>query len=114
VSGINTLVIAVIVGCSLVTVFEKCAPLWLLSRFKLSPKAELWLGYIPAAVLTALIMPEIFFVKNQDASYSLFISIKNVFLAASVPAMIVAYTRESFFGSVVAGMATVALLRYFF
>jgi branched-subunit amino acid transport protein len=34
-------------------------------------------------------------------------------LAASVPAMIVAYIKESFFGAVVTGMAAVALMRHF-
>ncbi|MDR1471402.1 MAG: AzlD domain-containing protein [Synergistaceae bacterium] len=105
-------VMAVILGCSLVTIFEKCAPLWLLSRFKPGRKTEEWLGYVPAAVLAALAAPEIFLAKNPDNSYSLFISANNVFLAASVPALIAAYIKESFFGAVAAGMAAAALLRY--
>jgi branched-subunit amino acid transport protein len=105
--------LAVILGCALVTLFEKCAPLWLLSNFNFGLKAEEWLGYVPSAVLAAFLAQEILFVRNPDSSYSLFISVKNVFLAASVPAMIVAYIKESFFGAVVTGMAAVALMRYF-
>lgn len=101
----------VIIGCSIVTMLEKSLPIWILGGRTLPPKVEKWLGYAPAAVLAALLVPEIFLSKGPDQSYSLFISLKNVFLVASVPAFVVAYKKESFFAAILVGMATVAILR---
>ena len=102
----------IIVGTCLVTQFEKGAPLWFLGRRKLSPSVERWLSFVPAAVLTALLVPEVLLTREApNLPYRLFLSAENVFLIASVPALLVAYWKDSFFGAVVAGMATVALLR---
>jgi branched-subunit amino acid transport protein len=103
----------VIIGCAAVTQFEKGSPFWLLGGRKLSPAVEKWLSFIPAAVLTALLVPEVLMRKLPDGGYSLFISQDNVFLLASAPAVFIAWKWDSFFGAIVAGMASVALLRYF-
>lgn len=106
-------ILLIILGCSIVTMLEKSLPIWLLGNRKLPPKLERWLSFAPAAVLTALLVPEVLLSKNPDQTYTLFLSTKNVFLLASVPALIIAYLKESFFGAVVVGMTAVALLRHF-
>ena len=108
--SIQTLII--IAATCLVTQFEKGAPLWLLGKRKLGPKVERWLSFIPAAVLTSLLIPELFLHKDITGAQTLFLSIDNVFLAASFPALAVAFWKRSFFGAVIAGMVTVALMRY--
>lgn len=94
-----------------VTFFEKGGPLWMLEGRKMNPIVERWLGFVPAAVLAALLFPEVLLHKGPDAAPSLFLSWKNFFLIASVPSLIVAYRKKSFFGAIVTGMATVAILR---
>ncbi|GHV53882.1 branched-chain amino acid ABC transporter [Synergistales bacterium] len=103
----------VIIGCAVVTQLEKGAPFWLLGGRKLNPVIEKWLSFVPAAVLTALLIPEVLMRKLPDGGYALFISPDNVFLLASAPAVFIAWKWNSFFGAIVAGMASVALLRYF-
>lgn len=107
-------VLAVIVGCTAVTWLEKCLPLVLFGGRRFSPFAERWLTCVPAAVLTALLVPEVLLRKGTGGGYELFLSSQNDFLIASVPALLVAYWKNSFFGAIVVGMGTLALLRYFF
>lgn len=109
----NSYTLLVILGTCLMTQFEKGAPLWLMGRRKPGPKLERWLGFVPAAVLTALLVPELLFRKGAGGTPEVFFSVHNVFLLASVPAFIVAWWKRSFFGAVLAGMATVALFRLF-
>jgi len=47
-------VIWVILGCALVTVIPRVAPLVFLSRVRMPGVLERWLGYVPVAVLAAL------------------------------------------------------------
>ena len=108
----NFQTLLIIIGTCAVTQFEKGAPLWLLGRRKLGAKVERWLGFIPAAVLTALLVPELLLRRTPEGAQTLFLSADNVFLIASIPALAVAYWRRSFFGAVITGMAAVALLRY--
>ncbi len=95
-----------------VTLFEKGGPLWMLGGRKMHPVVERWLGFIPAAVLAALLFPEILLHKGPGAVPSLFLSWKNYFLIACLPSLAIACWRKSFFGAIIAGMATVAILRF--
>ena len=94
-----------------VTFFEKGAPLWLLGTRKMNPHAERWLGFVPAAVLAALLFPEILLREAADGATVLFLSRENIFLIASIPSLAIALWKRSFFGAITAGIATVALLR---
>jgi len=104
----------IILGTCLVTQFEKGGPLWILGGRKLPPFVERWLGFVPAAVLTALLVPEVLLRKTPDETYALFLSPDNVYLLAAIPALAVAYWKDSFLGSALTGMAAVALLRFLF
>lgn len=102
-----------IILMSAVTLLEKASPLWLLGGRRMHPVAERWLRFVPTAILAALLFPEILFHKTPGAEPALFLSRDNLFLIASIPPFIVAYWKKSFFGAIIAGIATIAILRMF-
>lgn len=106
--------VLLIIGMTLVTYIPRMAPLLLLSSRELRPGLIRWLEMIPPAVLAALLAPSLFLQTTPDGGAKLFLSPDNTFLLAAVPTFIVAKISKSFFGTVAAGMAVVALLRYFF
>ncbi len=111
--GITTANILLIIGMALVTYIPRALPLMLLSQRRLNPVIERWLKLIPPAVLAALLAPELL-LRTQSGVPSLFISPHNVMLMAALPCFLVAWFTRSFMGTVLTGMACVALLRYFF
>ena len=100
------MILYAILGMAAVTYLPRLLPAWFLSSRRLSPSVERWLSYVPSAVLAALLAPSLFL---DDAS--LHISAENTFLLASIPTFFVAIKTGSFFGTVAAGMASVAVLR---
>ncbi len=97
-----------ILGMSAVTFIPRLLPVQLLSSKKLSPLAVAWLRFIPVAVLAAMLLPSL--VVNEA---ELDFSISNLFLWAAIPTFLVAWKTRSLFGSVIVGMAVVAIARYF-
>ncbi len=96
-----------IVGMFVVTWIPRVLPVWILSSRKLPEGVILWLSYIPASVLAALVAPEIFLQEGR-----VYLHFDNVFLLAAVPCLIVAKLSGSFLGSVFTGMGCVAFLRW--
>ena len=102
-----------ILGMTLVTYIPRMLPLLLLSSRELKPGLILWLEMIPPAVLAALLAPTLFLQTSPEGNAKFFLGTDNSFLLAAVPTFIVAKVTKSFFGTVAAGMASVALLRAF-
>ena len=98
-------------GLALSIYLERAMPLWLLSGKSLPRLVLRWLHFVPAAVLAALLGPELLLVKNGGAQ-TLNFTLENAFLWASIPAFIMAF-KGSFFGTVAVGMVAVAAIRYF-
>ncbi|WP_163336299.1 AzlD domain-containing protein [Desulfopila sp. IMCC35008] len=97
-----------ICGMGLVTYIPRIVPMMLLSGRQLAPWIVRWLSFVPATVLSALLLPGLI-----CSDGSLVISSENVFLLAAVPTFLVAWRTGSFFGTVATGMILVALMRYF-
>lgn len=102
-----------IIGMALVTYLPRALPLMLLSSRRLNPGIERWLRLIPPAVLAALLAPELLLTKS-GAGAKLFISTDNILLLAAIPSFLVAWCTKSFFGTVMVGMAAVAIGRCLF
>ncbi|MCC8194147.1 MAG: AzlD domain-containing protein [Deltaproteobacteria bacterium] len=100
-----------IFGMALVTYIPRVLPLWLLSSKSLHPAFMRWLEMVPPAVLAALLAPALFLAKDESGGERLFLGTDNFFLLAAIPAFLVAWKTRSFFGTVAAGMAAVAVLR---
>ena len=101
-----------IAGMALVTYVPRIAPLVLFSSRTLHPMIMRWLAMIPPAVLAALLAPELL-LHTVEGEKHLFFSMDNIFLLAALPTIQVGWLSKSFFSTVAAGMACVALLRFF-
>lgn len=101
-----------ILGMAVVTYIPRVLPLWLLSSRSPHPAFMRWLEMVPPAVLAALLAPALFLQKDAAGAERLFFGLGNIFLLAAVPAFLVAWKTKSFFGTVAAGMAAVAALRW--
>jgi branched-subunit amino acid transport protein len=98
-----------IAGMVIVTFIPRVLPLVLLGSKKLPEKVVLWLSYIPAAVLAALLAPSIL-LKNG----SLYLSLENTALTAFFPTLLVAYKTKNIFYTVSGGLIFYLLVSIIF
>lgn len=99
-------ILIIIAGMAVVTYLPRLLPALTLARRDLPPALTRWLGYIPCAVLAAMLLPSLLF---HEGRFSL--GQENIFLWAALPTFLVAWRGKSLFGSVAVGMACVALAR---
>ena len=95
-----------IVGMVLVTFLPRVVPVWFLASRSLPPLVVSWLSYVPPAVLAAMLLPSIVAPEG-------FVDLRwnNLYLMAAIPTLLVAWKTRSMVGSVLIGMALVALAR---
>ncbi|BBI33970.1 AzlD domain-containing protein [Cohnella abietis] len=101
-------VFLIIIGSALVTFLPRVLPLIVLSRMELPEWGIRWLNYVPISVMAALIGQELFV---QDEHFSL---LNYIELLAAIPTVLIAMKTKSLLGTVVAGMVSIMVLRYFF
>lgn len=94
-------------GMILGTFLPRVLPMTLLAGRPLPEAARVWLGFVPAAILAALVAPEIFLVDGKLA-----LGTDNIFLLAALPSIFVAWKTKSLFATLAVGMASAALLRW--
>ncbi|WP_410511141.1 AzlD domain-containing protein [Paenibacillus sp. BR2-3] len=99
----------IIAGAALVTFIPRVLPLMLLSRINIPEWGMRWLNYVPIAVMAALVAEELFI---QDGNLS--ISSNKAELLAALPAFFVAVKTRSLLGTVITGIISLMVLRYFF
>jgi branched-subunit amino acid transport protein len=97
-----------IVGMMAVTYIPRALPVLALARRALPESVIRWLGFIPVAVLSAMLVPSLIASKE-----GLDFSTNNIFLWAALPTFLVCWKTKSFVGAVVTGMGCVALGRAF-
>jgi branched-subunit amino acid transport protein len=102
----QTLIFLTILGMALVTYLPRLLPVWLLATRKLPEVVITWLRYVPAAVLSALLLPAVLVEGSK-----LHLAWDNLYLLAFIPTLLVAWKTRSLFGAVVVGMACVAIAR---
>ena len=98
----------IMVGMLVVTYLPRLLPVLLFSSRDLPPLVVRWLHYVPAAVLSAMLLPSLVIVNKQLNAGS-----GNLFLWAAIPTFIIAIKTRSLFGPVTVGMVAVAVARYF-
>lgn len=101
--------IIMVVGMVIVTFIPRVLPLALLGKKELPEKVVLWLSFIPAAVLAALLAPSI--LLKDD---SLYLSLENTALIAFFPTLLVAYKTKNIFYTVSGGLIFYLLLSVLF
>ncbi len=96
-----------ILGMAAVTYLPRLLPAWLLASRSFNPNFERWLGFVPAAILGALLAPALLAPQGAvDVSWD------NLHLLAALPAGLAAWRTKNLFAAVAAGMATLAALRW--
>lgn len=102
-------VLLIIAGTAIVTLIPRIVPLVLLSRITLPKGVVRWLGYVPIAVLAALLAQS---VVLPDGRLSL--PPQNLSMVAIIPVLFIAVRTKSLIGTVAGGVALMAALRLIF
>jgi branched-subunit amino acid transport protein len=97
---VKTDYLLLVIGMGAVTYLPRWIPLILLSRRRLPEWLRQWLDFIPAAVLSALILPALVTV-GEPRHLDLF----QPALLVSAPTLLFAWKTRSLAGTVVLGMA---------
>jgi branched-subunit amino acid transport protein len=102
----QTSIFLTILGMCLVTYLPRLLPVWLLSSRQLPRVVITWLRYVPAAVLSAMLLPSLLLEGSK-----LHLAADNLYLLAAIPTLLVAWKTRSMFGAVIVGMGLIALAR---
>jgi len=81
----------------------------ILSKLNISETVIEWLGYIPVAVLAAILAPSILL----DAQQHIALHLNNLMLLAAIPCFLVAVKTRSLVFTLIVGMIAMALLQNF-
>jgi len=92
----------------LVTFGMRFSLIYLFGRFQVPETMRKALHYVPPAVLSAIIFPELFLREGV-----LDISLDNVRLLAGLAAVLVAWFSRNILITIIAGMLVLLLLRFF-
>ena len=95
-----------LLGMMAVTYLPRALPVLALARRSLPEPVIRWLGFIPVAVLSAMLLPSLIVTEK-----GLDFSAQNIFLWAAIPTFLICWKTKSFVGAIVTGMGCVALGR---
>ena len=101
-------ILMVILGTAVLNYFPRMLPMVFLSRARVPEILSEWLGFIPAAVLAALVAPEIFMAESHIS-----LSLGNKALLAALPTFLAAVLTKSLAVTLVTGVAAAAALYHF-
>ena len=95
----------IVVGMGVVTFSVRLVPIVLLGRIEIPPIVQRALRFVPPAVLTAIIVPELLFRNNE-----LDVSLNNARLLAGLVAIIVAWRTKNALITIGVGMIALWVL----
>lgn len=98
----------IIAGCALVTWLPRVIPFILVKAMPMPSIIMRFLAYIPVCILSALVYASLFDATGSITSLNIFNTI------AFVPTLFIALWTKSLSKTVIAGVVTMAALRYFF
>lgn len=101
----RTEIFIIFIGMALVTYLPRMLPLVALHRLRLPEAVYRWLGYVPVAVLAALLGPALAMPQGE-----LLLTWTNKFLLAALPTLLLAVKTRSLVLTVGAGILASALL----
>ncbi|MCS3430293.1 AzlD domain-containing protein [Klebsiella sp. BIGb0407] len=101
----RNILLAILIS-ALVTALMRTVPILLLSRFRLAPGLQQWLGFIPAAMMAAIVTAELL---GKPALTSGGLSIS---LLAAIAAILAGIITRSLFATIIVGMVAFSGLSY--
>jgi branched-subunit amino acid transport protein len=104
----QTKIYLVIFGMWLANYLPRMLPMVVLSKMKIPQPVIWWLGYVPVAVLAAILLPDLIM---PEPEYQLSFSLQNKYLIAALPAFAVAGRTKSLVWTLLAGMLVMAQLQ---
>lgn len=109
-NGFVEYIYLVIIGMAAVTYFSRELPFVILKGKKLKPAIVEWMGYVPVAVLSALLIPALIV---DNGTKSIFISFDNLFLITGILTFIFGLLIKNLFAVIIFGISLLAVLRHF-
>ena len=97
-----------ILGCAVVTWLPRVIPFAIVRNVKLPDVVLRWLAYIPVCILSALVIESLIDAEGK------IVTLEWLNVAAFLPTLMVALYTKSLSKTVVAGVLTMAALRYLF
>lgn len=97
-----------ILGMALINLAIRYPVFLLADRFRFPPLIERALAFVPAAVLTAIIVPAVIFPHGPEAE----LDWHNPYLLAAILAAAISYLTRNLLATIVLGMAAFLLLRW--
>lgn len=107
--SVQTKIYIIIFGMWLANYLPRMIPMVVLSKLKIPEPVVQWLGFVPVAVLAAILLPDL---VMPEPSRQLEIGWQNKYLVAALPAFAVAVKTRSLVWTLLAGMAVMALLQF--
>lgn len=101
-------VVLIIFLMAAVTALPRLVPMWMLPGKSLSPFFVSWLKFVPVAVMSAMAAQALFLQGGR-----LYLSPSNLYLWAFLPTLVVGIWKRIFFLTVLTGVVSLALLRFF-
>lgn len=99
----------IVIGMLAVTYLARLVPMLVLSRMEIPEGFRRWLEFVPVAVLSALLVPNVLL---QNGGLAL--RLDNTYLLAAVPTLIVAARFKNIFLTVLCGIICLMLIRLAF
>ncbi len=100
--------VLLIVGMMAVTFFNRYVLFAFANRISLPKGVQKALGYVPIAVLSAIIAPVVLMPKGEFA-----FTVDNAYLIAAIVAIVISWWRKNMLLTVFSGMTIFALMQYF-
>jgi branched-subunit amino acid transport protein len=97
-----------IIGMALINLVIRYPVYLLADRFRFPPLIERALSFVPAAVLTAIIVPSVIYPSGSTAQ----LNWHNPFLIAAIITAAISYATRNLLATIVIGMAAFLLLRW--
>lgn len=101
-------IVILIILAALVTWVPRVLPLLLSSKMSFSPKSQKFLSFLPIAILVALLTQS--FISLNDVGR---LTVDSLKLIAAVPTLLVSILTKNLMWTVLVGMISMALLRFF-
>jgi branched-subunit amino acid transport protein len=98
-----------IIAAGLITYATRLSPIISYGRFEMPIQVERALRFVPVAVLTAIFLPEMVYIREE-----LMLSYRNPRLLAGLLAIIVAWRTKNVMYTILVGMLALWLLQFIF